>query len=133
MTNKRGRLPVKKSRPVNLNLFTIRFPLAAIVSILHRASGVILFLVIPALLWMLQMSLTNPWTYTQLMDCLSHPFIKLVLLAVLASLIYHLLAGIRHLLMDAHVGESKAGGTMGARIVLALSLLLTSLTGVFLW
>ena len=124
---------MKQPRPVNLNLLTIRFPIAAITSILHRASGVILFLLIPLFLWMLQMSLTNPWTFTTLVDNFSHPIFKILFLILLASLIYHLLAGIRHLFMDAHIGDSKVGGTLSARIVLAASVVLTILAGVYLW
>lgn len=124
---------MKQNRPVNLNLFTIRFPLSAIVSILHRASGVILFLLIPLLLWMLQLSLTSPWSYLQLVDCLAHPLTKLVIFGLLASLIYHLVAGIRHLFMDIHIGDSKAGGILGARIVMGLSVVLILLLGVWLW
>lgn len=124
---------MKQKRPVNLDLRTIRFPLPAIVSILHRASGVALFLLIPLLLWMLQMSLSSPWTFIQMRDFLSYPLMKIVIFGFLASLIYHLIAGIRHLFMDAHIGDSKAGGRQGAKWVLILSIALTVIVGVWLW
>jgi succinate dehydrogenase / fumarate reductase cytochrome b subunit len=124
---------VKDSRPINLNLFTIRFPITAITSILHRISGVFLFLLIPMLLWMLQLSLESPWTYLVVLDYLDHPFFKLIILALLASLIYHFFAGVRHLFMDAHIGDTKEGGRVGAIIVLVASIAVTILAGVWLW
>jgi succinate dehydrogenase / fumarate reductase, cytochrome b subunit len=124
---------VKQNRPVNLNLFTIRFPITAITSILHRISGVILFLLIPLLLWMLQMSLASPWTYLKLVDALSAPITKLIIFGLLASLIYHLVAGIRHFFMDVHIGDSKQGGRLGAMIVMGVSLVLIAGMGVWLW
>jgi succinate dehydrogenase / fumarate reductase cytochrome b subunit len=124
---------VKNKRPVNLDLRTIRLPLPAIVSILHRASGVVLFLLIPLLLWMLQMSLTSAWTYTQLQDLLLHPLVKIVIFGLLASLIYHLVAGVRHLFMDAHIGDTKEGGRLGAKCVMFVSAVLIILVGVWLW
>ena len=124
---------MKNKRPVNLDLRTIRLPLPAIVSILHRASGVVLFLLIPLLLWMLQMSLTSAWTYTQLQDLLLHPLVKIVIFGLLASLIYHLVAGVRHLFMDAHIGDTKEGGRLGAKCVMFVSAVLIILVGVWLW
>ncbi|MFI4954479.1 MAG: succinate dehydrogenase, cytochrome b556 subunit [Gammaproteobacteria bacterium] len=124
---------MKQNRPVNLDLRTVRFPLPAIVSILHRASGVVLFLLIPLLLWMLQMSLSSPWTFTKLKDLMAYPLMKIVVFGLLASLIYHLIAGVRHLFMDAHIGDSKEGGRRGAKWVLALSIVLTLVVGVWLW
>ena len=124
---------MKQNRPVNLDLRTVRFPITAIVSILHRISGFILFLLIPLLLWMLQMSLTSPWTYTQLRDFLAYPLMKIIVLGLLASLIYHLVAGVRHLFMDAHIGDSKEGGRRGAKGVMFISIVLILLIGVWLW
>ncbi len=124
---------MKQKRPVNLNLFTIRFPITAITSILHRLSGVVLFLLIPLMLWMLQMSLASPWTYIKLTDILSSPFVKLVVFGLLGSLIYHLVAGVRHLFMDVHIGDSKQGGRLGAQAVMVISFILIALVGVWLW
>lgn len=124
---------MKQNRPVNLDLTTIRFPITAIVSILHRASGLFLFLMIPVLLWMLHMSLVTPWSFILLTDILGGPWMKAFIFILLASLIYHLIAGVRHLFMDVHVGDSKEGGRRGAKWVLVLSIILTILVGVCLW
>ena len=75
--------PVVKPRPVYLNLLAIRQPIPAIVSILHRISGALLFLVgIPVLLWGVQRSLASPETFDQWKSAVSHPVAKLVLLGL---------------------------------------------------
>lgn len=119
-------------RPKNLNLFTIRFPLPAIVSILHRISGVVLFLLIPFALWGLSYSLTEPGfdNLSQWMDTFLAKFIFWVLLAPFC---YHLVAGIRHLLMDMHIGTTLKGGRTSSVLTFVISIVLVLLVGVWLW
>jgi succinate dehydrogenase / fumarate reductase cytochrome b subunit len=124
---------VKDNRPVNLNLFAFKFPLPAITSILHRISGVILFLGTAALLYLLELSLRSPAGFQQAADLLDAPLIKLVLWAILAGLMYHLIAGIKHLIMDMGVGETKQGGKTGAVITIVLSVVAIAATGVWVW
>jgi len=124
---------VNNKRPVNLNLMTIRFPLTAIVSILHRISGVLLFLAIPLLLWLFQLSLNSAHDFHYVVALLTGSLMKLVTLILLASLVYHLLAGIRHLLMDVGIGESLQLGRLGARLVLGASIIFTLVIGAWLW
>lgn len=124
---------MKDKRPINLNLFTISFPIPAIVSILHRISGVILFLLIPFLLWGLSLSLASQTSYDNLQSFLSQPLMKWLLWFLLASFIYHLIAGIRHLFMDVGIGESLRGGRLGAQLTLLISLILIVLLGIWLW
>jgi succinate dehydrogenase / fumarate reductase, cytochrome b subunit len=124
---------VNKKKPVNLQLTTIKFPLTAIVSILHRISGFALFLAVPLVLVMLQSSLASPEAFFELQVCLSHPFVKLITFGIIAGLLYHLVAGIRHLLMDAGIGESKCGGRVGAGLVVVISIVLILIAGVLLW
>lgn len=120
-------------RPINLNLLTIKFPLAAIVSILHRASGVFVFLLIPFLLWMLDLSLGSPIEFDHLQDVLSSPIVKFIWWLFIAALLYHLIAGVRHLLMDVGIGESLQGGRQSAIITLGLAIVIALLIGVWLW
>lgn len=120
------------SRPKNLNLLTIRFPLPAIVSILHRISGVILFLMIPILLWLLDSSLTLDG-FVALQDGLGNFFVKLFAWLLLVPLCFHLVAGIRHLLMDMHVGTDLKCGRLAAKLVIIVSVLLIILAGIWLW
>ena len=124
---------MNKKRPVNLDLTKFRFPLPAITSILHRVSGVVLFLATPLLLWLLARSLASPESFAALRVSLAQPLWKLVVLALLAALLYHLVAGVRHLLMDLHIGDSLAGGRLGARAILGVSVVAVALVGVWLW
>ena len=126
--------PVVKTRPVYLNLFAIRQPLPAIVSILHRVSGALLFLIgIPALLWGVQASLASPEAFAQMKAVLGHPLAKLVALVLAWSYLHHLLAGLRHLLLDVHVGIDLGPARRSAAVVLVVALLLTVLVAVRLW
>ena len=124
---------LNKSRPVNLDLSTIRLPITAYVSILHRVSGVVLLGGILLLMWLLDQSLGSRESYQSLREILQLPLMKLVLWAVLAALSYHLVMGIRHLLMDLGIGETLQGGKAGARIALVLAIILIILAGVWLW
>ena len=126
--------PVDKPRPVYLDLFAIRQPLPAIVSILHRISGALMFVVgIPLLLWFVQRSLASPAAFAAVMAPFSTPFGKLVLLVLAWCYLYHLLAGLRHLALDLHLGIALAPARRSAALVLALSVLLALIVAVRLW
>ena len=123
----------QKSRPVNLNLFAFRFPVTAIVSILHRLSGVLLFLFVPFLVWVFSLTLSSPDDFVTVQTVLAKPFSRFLVWLFFAGLIYHLFAGIRHLIMDCGIGESWTAGRASAWFVLVLTLLLTMGVGVWLW
>ena len=126
--------PVIKPRPVYLNLFAIRMPLAAIVSILHRASGALLFLVgIPLALCTVQRALASPEAWAQMRTALDAPFAKIVAVALAWGYIHHLLVGIRHLLMDAHVGVELPEARRSAALAMVLAIVLTLAVAVRLW
>lgn len=134
--NKNGNLrrkAVVNDRPKNLNLTTIGLPLPALISILHRASGVILFLVIPCFIWALQMSLTSADGYQTVQNVMQCWLVKLVLLGIAWAYIHHFLAGLRHLAHDAHWWEGLALARATSKLVLALSFALTVMIGVKLW
>ena len=120
-------------RPVNLDLSTIKFPVTAIASITHRVTGVAIFLALPILLWMLDRSLASPESFADLKELMTSPLVKLVVWAILAVLLYHLVAGIRHLIMDTGVGESLEGGRRGAKLVFIISAVLILLVGAWIW
>lgn len=123
---------MNRARPVNLNLFTIRFPLPAIISILHRISGAFLFISIPILLWTLDYSLTQDG-FDAMHDWRGNILSKLFIWAVLAAFLYHLCAGVRHLLSDIHIGSTLRGGRRSALAVLVVSIILVILAGIWLW
>ena len=124
---------VKDTRPVNLDIGTMRLPITAWASITHRASGVFLFAGMAVLIWALDASLKSPESFDALKECLASPLAKLVIWAVVSGLIYHALAGIKHLIMDFGIGETMEGGVLGARIVIGLSIVLILAAGVMIW
>jgi succinate dehydrogenase / fumarate reductase cytochrome b subunit len=126
--------PIDRPRPIYLNLLEIRQPIPAVVSILHRVSGALLFLVgIPLGLWALQTALVSPEGYARVHDAFTSLFAKLVLLALAWSFFHHLIAGIRHLLGDVHIGLDLASARRSAAIAFVLALLLTLGVGAQLW
>jgi len=124
---------VPSSRPVYLNLLQIRMPVPAIASILHRLSGVLLFLLLPAFLLLLHYSLNSAHSFACLQECLQYPLSKFVLWVMLSSLLYHLIAGIRHLIMDAGFGESLTAARWVAYTTLTLNTLGIICLGIWLW
>lgn len=125
---------LQNKRPKHLNLFKIRQPFPAVVSILHRISGALLFFPgIPLVLYSLQMLLQSQQSFETLQDCLRSPVIKLMLLLLVWFFMHHLCAGIRHLALDLHVGVTLPQARMGSMLVVAAGILLTALIGVMLW
>ncbi len=123
-----------KERPVYLDLPRIRLPLPGIVSILHRASGALLFLVgIPLLLYGVSGSLDSPEAYAAMKAGFAHPLAKLVLIGLLWSYLHHFCAGIRYLLLDIHRGIELAPARRSSAVVLVVSVALTLVLGARLW
>ena len=124
---------VKDQRPRNLDFSTLRLPLAAIASILHRISGVFIFAGVAVLLYLLGESLSSEAGFSQVGQWMDTPVVKLVVWAVLAGLLYHLVAGIKHLLMDMGYGETLEGSQLSAKLVIIVSAIAIILAGVWLW
>jgi len=123
----------RKSRPVNLDLQTIRFPITAIASILHRISGVITFVSIGILLWLLSISLSSPVGYAQAASLVDGFFVKFIIWGILTALAYHIVGGIRHLLMDMGHFEELESGAMSAKVSFIATIVLSVLAGVMVW
>lgn len=121
------------NRPRYLNLLQIRFPVPALVSIMHRASGAVLFLALPLLLWWWQISVTSMDTFSAFKAMVSHWFVKFIMLGLLWGYLHHLCAGIRHLVLDLDVATELASARLTSVLVLVVSITLTILTGVLLW
>ncbi len=124
-----GGILLKNQRPVNLNLLAMRFPITAITSIIHRLSGVILFLLLPVLLFLFEKSVKNPEGFDQVFRMFSCPVAKFLIWLACAGLIYHMVAGIRHLIMDAGYAEGLKSGRVGAWLVIAVSAALSLVLG----
>ena len=125
--------PVAKPRPKHLNLMQIRLPLPAFISIMHRVSGAVLFLLIPLLLWLFQTSLESAASFAEFRSVVAHPLMKLVLLGLLWGYLHHLMAGLRHLFLDLHIGVELETARLTSIIVLAAGIVLTLGVGVALW
>ena len=107
-----------KKRPVYLNLFLIRLPVAGVVSILHRVSGVALVLFLPLALLALQRSLQSADDYQTVVDWLGWTPVRVLLLLLSAAFAQHFLAGIRHLLLDIDIGITRGQACLSAWLVL---------------
>jgi succinate dehydrogenase / fumarate reductase cytochrome b subunit len=121
---------MNSDRPKHLALHKIKLPLPGFVSILHRISGLLLFMALPLLLWILQVSLRSIESFTQLVEVLHHPLSKILVLGVMWAFFHHFCAGIRHLALDFDVGTSLLQARASSRWVLVISLLLTVIAGV---
>ena len=124
---------VKDTRPVNLDLTTVKFPLPAITSILHRISGVALFFSIGVVLYLLQLSLESEAGFERVTELFRATPVKLMVWLILTGLLYHLIAGIKHLLMDWGLGESREGALRGAQVTLILALAAAVLSWGMIW
>lgn len=124
---------VKDTRPVNLDLTTVKFPLPAITSILHRISGVALFFGIGVVLYLLQLSLESEAGFERVTELFRATPVRLVVWPLLTGLLYHLIAGIKHLLMDWGIGESREGALRGAQVTLVLAVAAAVLSWEMIW
>ena len=108
-------------------------PLAGIVSFAHRITGVVLFFGIGFGLYALQMALSSPEGFAAATALLAEPLPKFIMLALIFVLTLHVLAGIKHLLLDFHVGDSLTAARLGAQIVVVLTVIVTAVLGALLW
>jgi succinate dehydrogenase / fumarate reductase cytochrome b subunit len=123
----------QKNRPKNLNLFTIRLPINAVVSILHRASGMALFVMLPLILLAFQRSVSSAETYSALTELLDTWFIKFVLIGLVWAFFHHFFAGLRHLMQDIHWMTSLQKARFSGRVVLWLVGISVLIFGFVIW
>lgn len=93
----------------------------------------ILFVGVAIMLLALDASLSSEEGFAEVQAYLSSPLAKLIVWALMSALLYHLVAGIRHLIMDTGHGETLEGGRLGSKIVIAVSVVLILLVGVWIW
>jgi succinate dehydrogenase / fumarate reductase, cytochrome b subunit len=122
-----------KNRPKNLNLFTIKLPINAVVSILHRVSGIGLFLSIPLILWSIQSLVHSESSYITLTSWLNTWFVKLLLIGLAWAFFHHFFAGVRHLLQDIHWMTSLNNARLSSRILLCLVAISTVIFAIVIW
>ena len=124
---------MKDNRPKNLDITTLKYPLPAVTSLLHRLSGAFIFFGVALMLYLLELSLQSESSFTLVQDLLGSVIVKFVAWAVLSGLLYHLVAGVKHLIMDMGYGETLKGGFTGACITLALAATMIFIGGVWIW
>jgi succinate dehydrogenase / fumarate reductase cytochrome b subunit len=124
---------MNKGHPKYLDVFKLRLPVPGLVSILHRVSGLGLFLFLPLLLWLFQSSLASPDSYVRYRAAFASPLLKLILIGLLWAFLHHLLAGLRFLALDLHYGTDLATARASSLAVLVISIALTMVLGAWLW
>ena len=122
---------MKTDRPVSLTMFPQ--PISAIVSISHRATGVALFVGIAFALYALDLGMSSPEGFAEAQALLQTPLAAFILLGLIFVLMFHIFAGIKHLLLDFHVGDTFAAAKASAIGVIVLSVLSTVIIGATLW
>ncbi len=110
-------------QPVYLNLLKIKLPITGIVSLLHRVTGVALFLAIPFSIYLLQLSMHDSVDFQRAVELLNHPLVLLIEVLVFIALIYHFFAGIRFLLMDIAIGEKKEEAVLSSQLVIGATII----------
>lgn len=123
----------KKSRPKNLDLQTIRFPITAIASILHRVAGVVTFVFVALLLCLLAQSLQSPAGFIHAKSIVDSFFVKFVFWLFLTGFLYHLVGGIRHLIMDFGYFEELEPANKSAKVAFVVTVVLALIAGVCIW
>ncbi len=111
-------MAVTDNRPFFLNLIKIKLPVPGFVSILHRVSGLLMFLALPLAVYLFDLSLQGDAGFTQTVDYLNLPLVKLLVLLILWSVVHHLFAGIRFLFIDFDIGVDKRPANRLAWLVL---------------
>ncbi|TYL48162.1 succinate dehydrogenase, cytochrome b556 subunit [Marinomonas sp. IMCC 4694] len=125
---------MNKKRPVNLDISTISMPVTAVVSILHRVTGIILFVGLAFLFYAFDLSLESQEGFDQVVNALQTNFlVKFVIWGVVSALMYHFVAGIKHLFMDMGYFEELESGRAAAKANLVIAAVLIVLAGVWIW
>ncbi len=117
-----------KSKHIFLNLFFIKFPITAMTSIIHRVTGLFLFLCIPIFLYFLKISLASESSFLLAKNLFDFFYIKFFLFIFLSSFIYHFVMGLKHIVMDLGFFEGKTSSSNFALFALILSILLIFLS-----
>lgn len=124
---------MKKQRPVNLQLNTISFPPTAIVSILHRVSGVGMFVAMVFVIWAWATALQSSDGFDMVQQVMGGIFGKIIAIGTVSLLIFHIVIGIRHVIMDMGHWEELESGDTSAKAGIILWLILSVVAGVVIW
>lgn len=124
---------MKKQRPVNLDLTSISMPASAKASILHRITGVALFFALIFVIVAWGISLQSAGGFELAKSLMQGVIGKVIVIGTLAVLSYHIIGGIRHLIMDMGYWEELESGNLSATLSIAIWLVTVILAGVWIW
>jgi succinate dehydrogenase / fumarate reductase cytochrome b subunit len=124
---------VKKQRPVNLDLTTIKLPSAGKASILHRVTGVAMFFALIFVIWAWAESVSSAEGFARVQDIMQGVVGYVIALGTLSALSYHFIGGVRHVIMDMGHWEELQSGNTSANVAIGLWILVTIALGVVLW
>ena len=125
---------MKSDRPVNINPLTdYGWPFTALVSITNRVLGIVLFAGVAFGLYLLDMALASEESFAQVTALMQLTLVKSAVLFFIFSLTYHLVAGVKHLLLDFHIGDTFEAAQIGSAIVVISSVIITGIIGINLW
>jgi succinate dehydrogenase / fumarate reductase cytochrome b subunit len=124
---------LKPKRPVNLDITTISLPLTNLASFAHRMSGIGLFVGVGLLLFVLQTSLESEESFEAVSKMFDNTLFSIILWLIFAALLYHFIAGTKHLLLDFGFGETKSGAKMGASAVVIIFFIMVLVLSASLW
>ncbi|MEC8138882.1 succinate dehydrogenase, cytochrome b556 subunit [Psychrosphaera ytuae] len=124
---------MKKQRPVNLDLTTISMPATANASILHRITGVAMFFALIFVIVVWAISLQSAESFEFAKELIQGVFGKIVAIGTLAALSYHIIGGLRHMVMDMGHWEELQSGNLSAKLAIAIWLVTVILAGVWIW
>ena len=121
-------------RPVNRELTTIRFSVSTLLSVFQQISGVLLFLLLPGVLWLFQSSLAAPESFAALQTLAGNPLSKFLALIMLWLFMHHLCAGLRSMFLEVFKSSGKRVARLSSKVAIGAGVVLTLLVGVpWLW
>jgi len=124
---------VRKERPKNLDLSTVKFPITATASILHRVSGIIVFIALAIFLFILNCSLSSAQDFQLVQGYLDTFIVEFVFWGALTGLAYHAVFGVRHMIQDLGYWEEMDSAALSAKVGFAITAVLSILAGVLVW
>lgn len=124
---------MRKDRPKNLDLSTVKFPITAIASILHRVSGIIVFIALAIFLTLLNCSLTSAEDFQRVQSYFDLFIVGFVFWGALTGLAYHAVFGVRHMIQDLGYWEEMDSASLTAKVGFAITVALSILAGILVW
>lgn len=124
---------MRKERPKNLDLATVKFPITATASILHRVSGIIVFIALAIFLTLLNYSLTSEADFSRVAGYFDNFLIEFVIWGSLTGLAYHAVFGVRHMIQDLGLWEEMDTASLSAKVGFVITAILSVLAGVLVW